>query len=296
MKYDSIIIGCGPAGIQASIYLGRVGMKVAIIGKKDGSRLTWAHTIDNYFGFPEGIDGSLLLDKGILQAKKFNVEIIDEEAISIKKEGNDFKIISTNNELTSTSIIFTTGVSNQSSGITKERELTGKGVAFCVMCDGIFFKDKKVFVIGEGDYAAKEALELLDYTKDVTVCLNGKDVKISEKYLKKLRSNNINLMKEKIKEFLGETKIEGAILENDSRVEFDGAFIAVGVSSTLSLTTSLEVMVKNNYIIVDNDLKTNVDGVFAAGDVTGLGMQVSTSVGSGAKAAMSAISYIKGTS
>lgn len=296
MKYDSIIIGCGPAGIQASIYLGRIGMKVAIIGKKDGSRLTWAHTIDNYFGFPDGIDGSLLLDKGILQAKKFNVEIIDEEVISIMKEGNDFKVISTDNELISTSVIFTTGVSNQSSGIAKEREFTGKGVAFCVMCDGVFFKDKKVFVIGEGDYAAKEALELLDYTRNVTICLNGKDIKISEKYLKKLKDNNINLTKEKLKEFLGETKIEGAISENDNKIEFDGAFIAVGVSSTLSLTTSLEVMVKNNYIIVDNDFKTNIKGVFAAGDVTGLGMQVSTAVGSGAKAAMSAISYIKGAS
>ncbi|MEM4260130.1 MAG: NAD(P)/FAD-dependent oxidoreductase [Candidatus Woesearchaeota archaeon] len=294
MKYDSIIIGCGPAGIQASIYLGRIGMKVAIIGKKDGSRLTWAHTIDNYFGFPDGIDGLFLLDKGIIQAKKFNVEIIEEEVISVFKEENNFKVISTNNELISTSIIFATGVSNQSSGILKEREYIGKGVAFCVMCDGVFFKDKKVFVIGEGDYAAKEALELLDYTKNIKLCLNGKDIKISEKFLKKLKNSNIHIIKEKIKEFFGNTKLEGAFLEDGSKLEFDGAFIAVGVSSTLSLTNNLGVMIKNNYIIVDDDFKTNVSGVFAAGDVTGSGMQVSTAVGSGAKAAISAINYIKG--
>jgi len=296
MQYDSIVVGCGPAGIQASIYLGRMGLNVAVVGKKDDSRLVWAHSIENYFGFPEGIDGALLLDKGISQAKKFNVEIIDEEVISIKNDKSKFRIISTSKELITNSAILTTGVSNQSSGILKEREFIGKGIAFCVMCDGIFFKNKKVIVIGEGDYAAKEALELLDYTKDINIYLNGKDSKITEKYLSELKSKNITIKKIKVKEFFGQAKLEGAILEDNSKVKFDGAFIAVGVSSILSLATGLEVMIKNNYIIVDSNFKTNVQGVFAAGDVTGSGMQVSTAVGSGAKAAMSAITYLKGIS
>jgi thioredoxin reductase (NADPH) len=296
LQYDSLIIGCGPAGIQASIYLGRLGLRTVVIGKKEGSRLLWAHTIENYFGFPDGIDGLSLLDKGIAQAKKFNVEIIDEEVLNITKNDNKFKVSSTNEQYLSSSIIFTTGISNQSSGIMKEKEFTGKGVAFCVMCDGIFFKDKKVVVVGEGDFAAKEALELLDYTKNIIIYSNGKKFNITEKYLKELKNNNIEIKDKKIKEFYGETKLEGCILDNDNKVEFDGAFIAIGVSSTLSLSTSLEVMVKNNYIVVDNDFKTNIEGVFAAGDVTGSGMQVATAVGSGAKASMSAIPYIKGLS
>ncbi|NTU69836.1 NAD(P)/FAD-dependent oxidoreductase [bacterium] len=295
-QYDSIIIGAGPAGIQASIYLGRLGLKTAVVGRKSGSRLNWAHVIDNYFGFSDGIDGASLLENGFKQAERFNVKIFDEEAINISKNDNAFLVKTAATDFSSKSLIFATGVANQSSGILKEKDLTGKGVAFCVMCDGIFFKDKKVVVIGEGDYAAKEALELLDFTQDISIYSNGKDFDISNKYVSELKNHNIALLKEKIKEFVGDTKVSGAVLDDGREIKFDGAFIAVGMSSSATLSMNLGVLSKNNYIIVDSNFKTNIDGVFAAGDVTGSGMQVSTAIGSAAKAAMSAISYIKGLS
>lgn len=290
--FDVIVFGSGPAGLETAIYTSAAKFKTLVLGKKENSRLFKAHLISNYFGFPKGISGKELLEKGINQAKKTGVSFLEEEAIDVFKEDNYFKIITAKGDYLSKSILLATGVKNSSSGILNEEKLIGRGISFCVACDGLYFQNKKIGVLGEGDFSAKEALELLKYTKDVTIYTNGKDFNARKDFQKEINKNKIKLDNNKIKEFFGEEKLGGIIFENKKKINLDGMFIAKGSPKASDFSYKLGIDIVNDYIKCDRQGKTNIEGVFSAGDVIGLTLQVSYAVGSGAMTAFSIMEFL----
>lgn len=294
MEYESIIVGIGPAGLSAAIYLGRAQIKTLMVGKKSDSQLVKAHNIENYFGFPEGIIGKELLENGIKQAKKFNVEIIDGEAVEAKQNEKGFTIkLGDGTTHTCKAMIIATGTPIKLSGIEKEEELTGKGVHYCVECDGAFYPSKKLAVIGNGNHAAESALDLQTFTKNVTIISNGNDFEFSYPMKKELEKDKVKLIEKKVKAFAGEKKLEAILFEDGSRETYDGVFMACGTASALSFATEMGLVIKENILEVDEENMTNVKGVFAAGNCAGKCRQVAKNVGEGCNAGLGVIKFLR---
>lgn len=290
--YDVIIIGCGPAGLSAAIYTARSQLKTLVLGSKEDSMLWKAHFIQNYFGVE--LEGKEMLEKGIDQAKKLGSELIEAEVVSAKGKDGSFTVTTDDNkEYETKTIIIATGTACAPAGIKGEKELTGKGVSYCAICDGFFYKDKKIAVVGNGNYAAHEAIELLSFTKDITVFSQGKDWEMSDEFKKALEKKKVQLRNEKITAFNGKKSIEGVMI-GDKEEKFDGVFVAMGTASALSFAKKLGIEMKNNVIAIDRNGNTNVKGVFAAGNCTGCYPQVAVDVGEGAAAGLSAIKLVKG--
>lgn len=283
MVYDCIIIGMGPAGLSAAIYLSRANKKVLVIG--DYNKI-WNKdvVINNYFGTGQ-VRGDELMEKGLSQAKGFGAEIILGLATkaSINEKGL-FIITAEGKEFIGKKLIIATGSAAVKKEIVNQEDFIGRGVSFCVPCDGFFFKDKKVGVIGSQDYALSEAIELLNYSKDVTLLSNGKDLLFDKKLLEK---NGIRFDGSKIERIIGDKKV-AAIKTLNGEKAFDGLFIASGSADSNDLARMLGVIVEDGKIIVDSSMKTNIPGVYAAGDCTkGIG-QIATAVSKGAIAGMAA--------
>lgn len=294
---DVAIIGCGPAGLSAGIYTGRAQLKTIVFGDYKKSNLYKSHIIANYLGFPEPVTGPFLAERGIEQAKKFGAEIVANEIVhlSINDDGTFSLKDDKNSHYTAKTVIISTGQSYTLSGIKNERELTGKGVSYCVVCDGFFFKNKNVVVIGNGNYAGEEALQLLNYTKNITILSHGREFEFSREIKKDLESGNITLQKTpRIKEITGNGKVEKLILADGEEIETHGVFMAVGVAGATAFAKKLGLEMENNYIRVTHDGRTNIPGIFAAGDCTGAAAQMATSVGNGCNAALSAIKLLRG--
>lgn len=295
--YDVLIIGCGPAGLSAAIYTARAQLKTIIFGDYKKGNLYKSHTIANYFGFPKVLTGPELALLGYEQAKNFGTEHVENEIIDIKIEEDGTFTLKDDRQKTyrGKTIIITTGQSYALSGIKNEKELTGKGVSYCVVCDGFFFKDKRVVVIGNGNYAAEEALQLLNYTKKITILSHGKEFSFSEEMLHALQKEDILFVKTaRIKEITGPGKAEKLLITDGTEIETEGVFMAVGVAGATAFAKKLGLEMTNNYIKVDMEGKTNIPGIFAAGDCTGSPPQVASSVGNGCNAALSAIKLIRG--
>ncbi|MDD4353152.1 MAG: FAD-dependent oxidoreductase [Candidatus Nanoarchaeia archaeon] len=281
MIYDCVIIGRGPAGLSAAIYLARANKKVLVIGKENK---IWKNevNINNYFGIGE-ITGKLLMEKGEAQAKSFGTEILNSlvTKISVDEKGL-FNCLANSKEFTSKKLLIATGSSAAKKEIINQEDFIGRGVSFCVPCDGFFFKNKKVIVIGNGEYALEEAIELLNYTNDVTLVSNGKKLSFDKKLLD---DKEIKFEEFIIEKIIGEKKVEG-IKTNKEELKIDGIFIASGNADSNDLARMLGLLVENNKIIVNSEMKTNLSGVFAAGDCTpGFG-QIATAVAKGAVAGL----------
>jgi thioredoxin reductase (NADPH) len=295
--YDILIIGAGPAGFSAAIYGSRSQLKTIIFGDPTKGNLYKSHIIANYFGFPKAPTGPELTSLGIEQAKSFGTEHIISEIVDLKLNNDGTFTIKDDKqrEYMSKTVIVATGQSYALSGIKNEKELTGKGISYCVICDGFFFKNKKVVVIGSGNYAGEEALQLLNYTKDITILSHGKELIFSDEIKEALKKSNIQTIKTvRIKEITGNNKAEKLTLMDGSEMAFEGYFMAVGVAGAVSFAKKMGLEMKNNYIKVDLDGNTNIKGLFAAGDCTGSPPQVASSVGNGCNAALSAIKLIRG--
>ncbi len=302
--YDIAIIGCGPAGLMAAVYTSRAQLKTVIFGDYKKGSLYRSHTIANYFGFPESITGPELVMKGIDHAKKFGTELIEHEIVDIRLNPDGTFTLKSDQqiEFQSKTVIIATGQSYALSGIKNELELTGKGVSYCVVCDGFFFRNKKLVVVGNGNYAAEEALQLLNYTKEITVLSHGKDFVFSPEMQKEISTSGIQLQKTvRIKEITDSTgnatpqKAEKIIFTDGSELITEGVFMAVGVAGATAFAKKLGLEMNNNYIKVDFDGKTNIPGLFAAGDCTGSPAQIASSIGNGCNAALSAIKLLRGS-
>jgi len=291
-EFDAIIIGCGPAGISSAIYLSRAGKNVLVLGKKENSWLYKAHRIENYFGFPKGIEGKELLELGTKQAKRFGAVLLEEEAVSAKKENSFFLIQTPKNSFKSKTLILAFGSMKKKSGIKGEEQFVGKGVSYCVACDGFFAKDKKAIVIGSTDFAAIEAIELSDYTKDITIFSNGEKFSLNPELAKKLKEKIIPLKEEKIAEFGGKNFLEYTITHLNKKIPCSFAFISLPSTAQKNFTAQLGVELKDGFIAVDSSQKTSAEGIFAAGECCN-SKQAITSAAQGAVAALSVLSFMQ---
>ncbi len=180
-----IIIGKGPAGLSAAIYAGRAGIATSVIGCSP--KVAGEYDIDNYFGFPETITGNELIRRGVLQAQRFGVTIREERVLGVYFAENGFEVKTEKGKYPAKGIIIATGVSRIRPGIKNLDAFEGIGVSYCVSCDGFFFRDKAVMVLGEANFAANQALELKQYTPDVTICTQGKAIEMSPEFVSRLQ-------------------------------------------------------------------------------------------------------------
>ena len=284
--YDCIIIGKGPAGISAAIYISRSNLRTLVIGKED-TALNKAKSIENYYGFEDSISGEQLFKNGINQVEKQNVEIKNDEVIDIEYGNGTYIVKTVNNEYETKTIVLATGKSRKTSNIEVEKTFEGKGISYCAICDGFFFKGKNVAVIGDGEYALHEAGVLKNVANEVTIFTNGG--KLPEN-----RSLSIqNVIEGRIDSIKGKTKVEEIILEDKRSIPVDGIFIAQGIASSADFAKKLGIFVRNNDIVVNENMETNVPGIYAAGDCTGGLLQICKAVYEGAKCGLSIAKKIK---
>ena len=287
--FDVIIIGKGPAGISASLYTVRAGLKTLVIGQ-DNSALKKADRIENYFGFSEPVSGQYLLEQGIKQAQRLGVKFSDNEVIAIEK-GEYFDIYTTDQNYSCKAVLLATGQKIVKVKIDRLAEFEGNGVSYCTTCDGFFYRGLKVGLVGYKDYVIHEALELEPLTKDITIYTNGNQLELTEKY-KKLASH-FSINNKLIKGIDGKEVIESICFQDGTQENIDGLFIAFDSASSIDFARKLGVITSKNSVVVDEKQQTNLKGLFAAGDCTGGIKQVSTAVGQGALAGKQMIAYIR---
>lgn len=281
--YDVIIIGAGPAGISASLYAKRANMNVLVLysGK---SNLEKATEIDNYYGFINGISGKDLYFNGIEQAKNIGVEVKEEEVTNISKNQDDFEIITSLNKYIGKTVIVATGNKKLKPDIEGVDEFDGKGISYCAICDGFFYRNKNVVVIGNGKYAISEADDLKNIANSVKILTNGLEMQTE---------TNFETVNKKIKQFVGDTKVRKIEFEDGETIDVDGIFIALGEAGGSDFAKKMGVITQGDSIVVDEKMATNVEGLFSCGNVVGGLLQVCKAVYEGAEAGLSAIQYIK---
>ena len=278
--YDVIVIGSGPAGISASIYLKRAQKNVCIIS--DGnSALKKAHKIDNYYGV-KSISGEALYNIGIDQAKELEIPIEKDEVTSISFEKN-FTVRTVNNEYEAKYVIIATGTNRSAPKIKGLKEFEGKGISYCAICDGFFYKDKDVAVVGNSNYAIHEAETLKSVAKSVTILTNGK------KMVENRNDSDFEVEETPIREFRGNNVINEVEFENNSSKKVDGVFIAIGTASSVDLARKIGAVIKGNNIVTNENMQTTVKGLYACGACTGGLLQVNKAVYEGAVAALDII-------
>jgi thioredoxin reductase (NADPH) len=287
-SYDVIIIGKGPAGISAALYTGRANLKTLVIGTEESS-LNKSSSIENYYGFAEPISGKALLDAGIKQAIRLGIEVVTAEVLSLAYDGG-FTVKSVEKEYKSRALLLSSGQPHQTVKILGFSDFEGKGVSYCTTCDGFFYKNLTVGVLGYGNYAIEEAQALETFTKDITIFTNGRELELSQEFLEK--ASHFKIEKRPVKQLLGDTVLREIVFE-DGQVPLRGLFVAYGAASSVDFAVKIGLEVSNNSIVVGVNQQTNLEGVFAAGDCTGGFKQVSTAVGQGAIAGKSIINFIK---
>lgn len=287
--YDAIIIGRGPAGLSASLYTVRANLRTLIIGKGD-SRLLKADKIDNYFGFSNTVSGERLLNEGEQQARRLGAEIVEDEVIALEKK-DYFEVTASNRLYTAKAILLATGQPQKKVIIENLSEFEGRGVSYCATCDGFFYNNLKVGVLGYKDYAMHEASDLLANTGDITIYTNGRELDVSDAYretAKKFRVNKKHIGKLDGGEFLQRIHFDDGTSE-----ELDGLFVAYDSASTLDFARKMGILADGSTIVVDRKQQTNMEGVFAAGDCSSAFKQISVAVGQGAIAGKAIVEYVR---
>lgn len=300
--FDVVIIGSGPAGMSAGIYLARSGRKSIILEAGiPGGQVFVNHAVENYPGFVEPVSGPALAEIMQKQVERLGVEIRNTPANSIKQEGKDFRIEGFNLNITSRAIIVATGAKPKALGVPGEEKLFGSGVSYCSTCDGMFFKGKDVFVIGGGNSALHGVEHLARICNTVTLAHRRDEFRgdlLLVERLKKI-SNVKFMLSNELKEIIGNKKVEAVALKNTKTsevlsVKTDAVFIYVGSEPQNSLVNKLLKLDDYGYILVKEDMSTSLPGMFAAGDVTKKTYrQIATAVADGCISALSASNYLK---
>jgi thioredoxin reductase (NADPH) len=285
LNYDVIIIGAGPAGISASLYTKRSNLNTLVL-YQDKSSLEKTDKIENYYGFENGISGTDLYQIGMKQAKNIGVDIKKEEVLKIEKSEQGFLIKTTKAEYTAEAVILATGNKRDRPKIKGIQELEGKGISYCAVCDGFFYRNRSVAVLGSGDYAISEVNDLINLAKDITILTNGKEKP-------EFRAENVKIDTRVLKEIKGENKVEQVEFKEGPQLKVDGIFIAQGVAGTTEFAKKLGAITQNDRIIVNEKMETNIKGLYACGDCTGGLLQISKAVYEGTVAGMQVIKYLK---
>lgn len=299
---DVIIIGSGPAALTAAIYARRANLTTAVIaGSLWGGQLMLTTEVENFPGFPDGILGPELMENMRKQAEGFGANIIYEDATKVDFSSRPFKVQAGDRVREGRSVILATGASTKWLGLKSEERLRGKGVSSCATCDGIFFKDRPVVVVGGGDTAMEEALSLAKIASHVTV-VHRRDQLRASKVLQQraFKDEKITFMwNTEVVDILGERKVEGMRVKDvktgqESILSCDGVFVAIGHQSNTDLFRGQIELDPKGYIITRDETRTNVEGVFAAGDVHDPRYrQAVTAAGAGCKAAIDAERWLQ---
>lgn len=283
--YDVIILGGGPAGVSASLYCKRGNIDVLMIYDED-SGLNWAHKIDNYYGFENGISGKELFENGIKQAQNIGVKTTQEEVVKIEMQKDSFVVKTESNFYEAKAVILAMGAKKNMLDIQGIDEYEGKGISYCAICDGFFYRNKDVAVIGSGNYAISETNDLINVANKITILTNGEEAP-------DFRADNVDVVTKNIKEISGDNKVEEVRFDDGSTIKAQGVFIAQGTAGASEFAKKLGIVTKNGKIAVDENMKTNIKGIFACGDCTGGLLQVSKAVYEGTKAGLAVIDYLK---
>ncbi len=287
MVYDVIIIGKGPSGLSAALYLGREGYNVLVLGET--GYLGKCKELNNYLGI-ESISGNEFINIAKKQVTNVGVKLKKDKVLKISKLENGFSLLTDTNEYVTKTIVMALGVKKNCMIIKNVNKFIGKGISRCVSCDGFFYKNKSVGVIGNSEYALEEALNLRNYTENITIYTDGREMNISEKY-----KQYIELFKydyRTIESVHGDKELTHIIFYEGEKVKIDGIFIANRIPNIDDLSSSIGIITENNKIKTDEDNMTNIEGIFACGDMINNFKQVSTAVGSGALAGHSCIKYL----
>jgi thioredoxin reductase (NADPH) len=300
--YDVIIIGAGPAGLTAGIYAGRSRLKTAILDQMlPGGQISLTESIDNFPGFPGGINAQELIDKMVQQVTDLDVEIINAEAETIKK--NSYFIIKTQDDksLETKTVIITSGAQYKKLDIPGEEKLIGKGISYCAICDAPLFKNKEVAVIGGGNQAVEEVLTLQRHANKVILIHRRNKLRAVKVLEEKIINNEkIEIAWDTIPlEFQGANRLEAIKIKNlksqkENIIKVQGAFVSIGMKPNTDFLNGLLNLDENGYIITDDEMMTSVEGIFAGGDCRKKTLrQVITACSEGAICAYSAYNFLE---
>lgn len=301
MNYDIVIIGAGPSGLTAGIYAVRAGYKVCIIERQyAGGQIANTESVDNYPGLL-GISGVDLSMKMLEQAERLGVEMLYDTALKTELSGKIKKIVTENNgEITAKVVILCSGANPRKLGVTNEQKFIGKGVSYCATCDGAFYKNKKVIVVGGGNTAIGDCLYLTKFASEVYLVHRRDAFRAVKSEVDKLLASGVKVIYNSVvKDIIGGNKVEGVLLENvktgeQAQLDADGIFVAIGQIPASEGIAEEVLRDEYGYILSDEDMKTNIDGVFVAGDVRHKKVrQVVTACSDGAIASEMASIYLQ---
>ena len=301
--YEVIIIGGGPAGLTAGMYACRAGLRALLLERAlFGGQIVNARRVDNYPGFPDGVSGIELANLMHQQAMKYGLETVNAEVTGIRQVGNGYTIITSMGDFEAQAVIIAAGSEYRRLNVHGEDRLVGRGVSYCATCDGFLFRGLDVAVVGGGDTALTDAIELSEHASNVYVIHRRDQLRAAEALQKQafLRRGLKFIWDTVVEEIIGEEKVNGLKLRNvktgkTSVLEVSGVFVAIGLEPNSRSFGDIVSLDETGHIITDGLMATRTPGIFAAGDIrTDSPRQVSSAVGDGATAALSAFRYLRG--
>lgn len=302
MNHDLIIIGGGPAGLSAAIYGARARLDTVVVEKMyAGGQAAITDRIENYPGFVEGIGGMELTEAMKMQAERFGAKFVNGEVQKIIPKEDGFEVVLKNEQLKAKAVILAMGAEARKLMVKGEKEFTGRGVSYCATCDGAFYTDRKVVVVGGGDSAIEEAIYLTKFAESVTVIHRRNELRATKILQERAFSNEkIKFLWDSVvEEIRGKDAVEEIVVKNIKTGEkniypTDGVFVAIGWEPNSEIVKDLVKLNERGYIVTDENMATNVPGIFAAGDIREKALrQVITAAADGAIAAVSAEKYIE---
>ena len=292
-NYDVVILGSGPAGLQAAIHAARKKVSVLLLGKDTKSSLFHAH-VENFCCL-FNVKGEDMLQVGRQQAVNFGTQVLEEDVLRVAPAGSTFSIVTeSGQQLHTRSLIIATGTTRNKLGVAGEKELLGRGVSYCVECDANFYKGEVVAVVGSASAAVSGALTLLDYAAAVHLICDK--LEVTDALEKQLRDSAVTIHDgRRVKEIAGRDSVESIVLEDGATLPVNGVFIELGAKGVMELATHLGVQLDDQmkYIQTNKKMETNVAGVFAAGDICGPPWQMAKAVGEGCVAGIGAAGYAR---
>lgn len=293
-EYDVVILGSGPAGLQAAIHAARAKASVLVLGREQKSSIRKAH-VENYCCMGR-VDGETLLTEGRSQAEKSGAVFLSEDVIEVRRDFGVTRLrTESGRELAARAVILAMGISRNKLGVPGEKDLLGKGVSYCVDCDAGFYRGEKVAVIGGESAAVSGALTLLFYASEVHLITDA--ISVTDVLADQVRRSAVFVHEGSgVKEIVGRTKVEGLKLEDGTELEVSGVFIELGAKGAIELASGLGVALdpeSMKFVTADKKQQTNVPGIYAAGDICGPPWQVAKAVGEGCVAGLEAAGYAK---
>ena len=294
--YDVVIIGAGPAGIQAAIHAARRKIRVLMLGRIENSALFGAH-IENYAFVPGVTIGAALLQGGLEQARGFGTEIAPEDVLKIVRTDEIFHLeLESGRSIVAAALVFSMGVAKKKLNVPGEKELLGRGVSYCVDCDANFFRNAVVTITGDRSAAVDGALTMLDYAAKVYLVSERLDV--SPELALRLKTSKVECIPSAVRQVNGERAVTSVVLADGRTLETEGLFIELGSKGALELATQIGVQLDTEsfkYIATNRKQETNIPGIYAAGDIVGPPYQMAKAVGEGCVAGMEAAGYARRT-